>query len=252
MKRILLPVMLSIFISIPCFASDTPEVKLQNIFLTDTTEAEDYIEPENIPLKGYAEYIEDSEAIYLTDDHNQFVLNLKVPQKITTPTIENLSNTITAKTPVLFSKYGAEEYQISPKDGTGIVQQGGLSFGTNMEQDVDYGQLEHSATFFTKYNKGCFTFNTAYKRTIGSTYNSYYDNIYVAPELRLNKYISIKQILTADITRDRRKNEFVFTIRPLAKKSEDRLNLEFGASQTYDADNALIRKQLNFNTKFKL
>lgn len=238
----------------PAYAKkdDIPEVKFQRIFLTDTSEAEDYIEPENIPLKGYAQYIEDSEAIYLMDDNNQFVLNLKVPQKITQQTLHDKHEKIFARQPQLYSKYEAEEFQVIPKEGSSIVTQGPISFGTNMTRDVDYGQLEHVATFFTRYDKGRFAINTAYERTIGSTYNNYYDNLYIAPELKLNKYMSIRNTLTADITRERKKNEVVLSVKPLAKKHGDRLNLEVGASQTYDATNALIRKQIKFNTKFKL
>ena len=63
MKKILITALL-ILASAPWFAAkdEVPEVKLQSIFLTDTSDAGDYIEPENIPLKGYAEYIEDAEA----------------------------------------------------------------------------------------------------------------------------------------------------------------------------------------------
>ena len=254
MKKFLLPAVLIMVLTLPCNAKndDIPEVKFQRIFLTDTAEAEDYIEPETIPLKGYAQYIEDSEAIYLMDDNNQFVLNLKVPQKITSSSLAAEHEKIFAQKPIIYSKYEAEEFQVIPKEGSSVVTQGQLSFGTNMGRDVDYGQLEHVATFFTRYDKGRFALNTAYERTIGSTYNNYYDNLHVAPDIMLNKYLSIKNVLTADLTRDRKKNEVVLSVSPLAKKQGDRLNLEVGASQTYDATNALIRKQIKFNTRFKL
>lgn len=253
MKKFLMLAII-IFASIPCYAKDKdiPEVKLQSIVLTDTSEAEDYIEPENIPLKGYAQFIEDNEAIYLMNDCDEFALNLKVPQKITRSTLQDTQEKIFVNQPLLYSKYEAEEFQVIPKEGSSVVTQGPISFGTNMTRDVDYGQLEHVATFFTRYDKGRFAVNTAFERTIGSTYNNYYDNLYIAPELKLNKYISIRNTLTADITRERKKNEVVLSVKPLAKKQGDRLNLEFGASQTYDSTNALIRKQIKFNTKFKL
>lgn len=253
MKKIVLLAVL-IFASLPCFAKkeDVPEVKLQSIFLTDTSEAEDYIEPEDIPLKGYAEYIEDSEAIYLTDENDQFVLNLKVPQKITTKKLSDENDTFFKKKPVFYSKYGSEEYHVIPKDGDSTIQNGDIAFGTAVGQEVDIGELEHTATLFTQYKKGRFAVKTAYERTIGSTYNNYFDNFYIAPELKVNKYLSIKEVLTADITRNRKKAEVVLSLSPLAKTKENRLNLELGASQTYDATNALIRKQIKFNTRFKL
>ena len=53
---------------------------------TDETETSDNSD-NNIALgatvlKGYAQYVEDSNSIYLKDDNNNFVLNLKNPQKI--------------------------------------------------------------------------------------------------------------------------------------------------------------------------
>lgn len=254
MKKVLLVGIFIFITGIPCQAAkDTmPEVKLQRIFLTDTSEAEDYIEPENIQLKGYAEYIEDSETVYLKDKDDKFVLNLKVPQKISSSSLIKDKSTIQSKTPVLYSKYGSEEYQVIPKDETSLVKQGEISFGTNMGQEVDFGELKHSANFFTRYDKGNFGVKTAYKRTIGSTYNKYYDSIYVAPEYRLNKFLSIKEVLTADLTYERKKAEVVFAVKPFADKQDDRLNIEFGASQTFDNNNSIIRKKIEFNTRFKL
>lgn len=250
MKRVWLT--LFILLSFACRAQ-AKDLVLPVIFITDTTEAEEeYTEPENITLKGYAEYMEDSEAIYLKDDEDQFVLNLKVPQKIASKSLVNSSIGIYPKKPMTYSKFGAEEYLVIPKDGASVVSSGGLSFGTNMEQEVDYGELEHTATMFTRYDKGKFGVVTAYERTIGSTYNNYFDNLYIAPELRLNKYMSIKEVLTADITRNRKKAELVFSLNPFAKTKDNRLNLELGASQTYDDQNSLIRERIKFNTRFKL
>ena len=248
MKKFFLSLLLSVLAAYPFYCEE--EVKLRNIFLTDTADAQDYIEPENIPLKGYAEFIEDSEVIRLKDEDNQFVLNLKVPQKIEPQSLAG--EDVFTKLPVLYSKYGAEEYQIHPKDASDITSSGKFTFGTNMEQEVDFGELEHTANFFTRFDKGRFGFETAYERTIGSTYNNYFDNLYVAPELKINKFLSLKEVLTADMTRNRRKAEFVLSVKPLAHTKENRLNFEFGASQTYDDSNALIRKQLKFNTRFKL
>ena len=251
MKKFLLASALIILLTPSVYAQkdDIPEVKFQRIVLTDTSEAEDYIEPENITLKGYAQYIEDSQAIHLLDNKKS-VINLKVPQRIAATSLTK--GNIFVQRPKLYSKYESEEYQISPKDLSSFERQGGFSYGTNMEQAVDWGELKHTATFFTRYDKGRFSFNTAYKRTIGSTYNNYFDNFYIAPELRLNKFMSIKNTVTADITNDRKKNEIVLSVKPLANTREDRLNLEFGASQTYDSTNSLIRKQIKVNTRLEL
>ncbi len=249
MKKILLIILISL--ALPCFAYDE-DLKLQNIFITDTTEAEEYLEPSNITLKGYAEYLEDTEAVTLTDDNDEFVLNLKVPQKITSKRLVEEHAKILAQKPVKYSKYGAEEYQVIPKGSNAIVSSGGLSFGTSFDQDVDYAQFEQTAGVFTRYDKGRFGLKTSYERTIGSTNNSYIDNIYLTPEFRINNIVSIKEELSSNITYRRKKAELILSIKPFANTKDDRLNLELSAGQTYYEDTAFTRNRLKFNTKFKL
>ena len=249
MKRILL--IFLCFIILPCQAREK-NIKLQNIFITDTTEVEEYIEPDTNVLKGYAEYLEASEAVHLKDDTNEFVLNLKVPQKISSKSLLDNSSPNLANKPLTYSKFGAEEYQVIPKGRNATVTAGNLTFGTTFMQDVDSSEFEQTAGFFTAYNKGRFGINTSYKRTIGSTYSNYSDNIYVTPEFRFNKVFSLKEVLSANVVTRRKKAEIVLSVRPFANTKDDRLNLEIGAGNTYSPDNDIIRSKIRFNTKFKL
>ena len=77
MVKLYITTILIIFLSLPCLSYENDLIILPNIFITDTSEAKS----DNYTLKGYAEYLEDTEAIYLKDPDNQFVLNLKIPQK---------------------------------------------------------------------------------------------------------------------------------------------------------------------------
>ena len=68
---------------------------------TDETETSDNSD-NNIALgatvlKGYAQYVEDSNSIYLKDGNNNFVLNLKNPQKISASKGLNLSDKNSSK-----------------------------------------------------------------------------------------------------------------------------------------------------------
>lgn len=239
------------FIFLPCSAKEK-NLQLQNIFITDTTEVEEYVEPDTTTLKGYAEYIEDSEAIHLKDDQNEFVLNLKVPQKISSKSlIDNYRPGPTLK-PNTYSKFGAEEYQIIPKGHNTVISSGGVSFGTTFDQDVDISQLEQTAGIFSSYKKGRFKLNTSYKRTIGSTIGNYTDNVYLTPEIQINKMFTLKQILSANVHTKIKKSELVLSVNPLIYMNNDRLNLELGAGNTYNQDNELVRTRIRFNTKFKL
>ena len=89
-------------------------------------------------------------------------------------------------------------------------------------------------------------------KTVNSTNNNYNDNFYFAPEQRLNQYFTLKEILSADITKERRKAEILLSINPLGDKDPNRLKFELGASQTYDYTNAVIKSQFKFSTKFNL
>lgn len=250
MKKVFFAIILT-SLMLPCYSKDKGP-KMPNVFITDTTEAEEYIEPDNITLKGYAEYMNDMEAVYLKDENDQFILNLKVPQKITSKKLTDEHKKILTQKPVTYSKYGAEEYNIGPQGRVSSVSTGGLSFGTTYDQEIDYSEFEQTAGFFTRYDIGKFGVKTSYERTIGSTYGNYIDNIYIAPEIRLNKIFSVKEVLSANMTYRRKKAEFVLSVNPFANTNDDRLNLELGASQTYYEDSDFVRSKIKFNTRFKL
>lgn len=246
MVKLYITTILIIFLSLPCLSYENDLIILPNIFITDTSEAKS----DNYTLKGYAEYLEDTEAIYLKDPDNQFVLNLKIPQKIASQKLVN--SYIPKSKNISYSKYGGAEYKIAPESGDAIVTSGDLSFGTSIDEEVDYAELEHTATFFTKYKKDRFAITSAYERTIGSTYNNYIDSIYVAPEIKINKILSVKNVLSDNRTYNRKKTELVLSINPLANTKDNRLNFEIGASRTFYEQNNFIRDRIRFSTKFKL
>ncbi len=233
-------------------AYESDLIILPNVFITDTSEAEEEIDPNSITLKGYAEFMEDSQAIYLKDLEDQFVLNLKVPQKINSKKLVNSYTPNYKKRPITYSKYDKAEYKISPTNGDATISAGDVSFGTAIGEEVDFAELEHTATFFTKYKKDRFAITSAYERTIGSTANNYIDSVYIAPEFKINKVLSIKEILTDNRTFNRKKAELVLSINPLAKTKENRLRFEIGASRTIYEETNFIRDRIRFNTKFKL
>ena len=249
MRRFL--ILLLCFIFLPCCAKEK-SVQLQNIFITDTSEVEEYIEPDSATLKGYAEYLEGSEAIHLKDDHDEFVLNLKVPQKINSKSlIENYQPESLGKVQT-YSKFSTTEYQVIPQGRNTAITAGDITFGTTYDQDVDTAQFEQTAGVYTAYKKGPFRLKTSYKRTIGSTHGNFSDSLYLSPEIQINKMFTIKGILSANMLTKIKKNEFVLSINPFAYTKYDRLNLELGAGQTYSQDNELIRSKVRFSTRFKL
>lgn len=204
------------------------------------------IQPAEIPMKGYAEFEETADTIYLQDEHNNLVLNLRVPQKLES---KNLIDNKKFKQYKAYSNFNSEEYRIAPQSLMAVEKHGNLSYGTLFDSSIDTSQLERSTTLFTRYEKNKFAISSAYKRNNLTAYGLNTDTLYFAPELRLNKMFSISEVLSADLTRNRKKGEFVLSVNPL---KNERMLFELGAGQTFDVDNALIRSQFRFSTKFKL
>ena len=206
----------------------------------------------NYVLHGYAEYFDDEEnAISLDLPENEcLVLHIKQPVAIEGKYFGYLQSS-----PSLFdnkySKYNGTEYSISPVSGTSSKSVGGFSAGATYSQGIDYGELEQSSGIFTKYQYKNFAISTSYAKTVNTTNNNYNDNFYIMPELKLSQYFTIKNILSADTVKKRKKAEFVLSVNPFGKKDYDRLRLEFGASGTYDEINNAFKNQLKFSTMYK-
>ena len=202
-------------------------------------------------LKGYAQYVEDTNAIYLKDENNNFVLNLKQPQKISETKGLDLSSQIK---PVKASgKYRSNEYFIEPSNIQSSETKGNFTFGALYNNEIDnIAMLESEAGLFTKYEKDKFALSSSVKKSLNTTYAQDYNTISIAPEFKLNNYVSLKNTLTADVTRNRRSAELVFSLNPFGKKDKDRMLLEAGAKQTYYVETGNNATQFNFSAKFKL
>lgn len=201
-------------------------------------------------LHGYAQYDEDEEnAISLTDTLEELqTIKLTKPAKVGTKKYTALTQT----SPSLYSSLNTVEYSIAPISGTSYAKKGGFSAGTMYNQGIDYAELEQSTGVFSRYESKYFAISTAYSKTVNSTNNNYNDNFYLAPELIINQYFTLREVLSTDIAKNRKKAEFILSVNPFGKKDTDRLRLELGASSTYDDTNALLKNQFKFSTKFKL
>lgn len=204
-------------------------------------------------LKGYAEYVEDAEDVYLMDDHTQFTLNLKTPQKVTSQKIVD-DNKIVPKMDEIYSisKFKGEEYSISPTSRNVTVKDGGWSAGTTFSSGISTSQLENTTGLFTRYENKHFAISSAYAKNNMTTRGLTTDSFYVVPEFRLNSIFAVQGVLSADITRNRRSSELVLSVNPLGKKGIDRMNFEVGAKQTFDMNSGDMWSQFRFSTKFKL
>lgn len=283
MKRVLF-ILLFFVLGVPGFAEES-DVKLPNIFIYSMPDNEEvgqddlvpeeleYVSPqpvedeelfadeeillftsvEQVNDKEYDEFVEDANSIFLKDEGDNYVVNLRVPQKITSNHSLKLENKIHNERLLNLSKYSKEEYNISGKSVNSIYTKGGFSIGTTYDSSIDkISMLENSTKLFTRYERERFALSSAYEKTMNTTIGRLYDTFYLAPEFKLNNYFSIREVLSADITRNRKSSELIFSVSPYGLNGTDRFRFEVGAKQTIDQNNALYGTQLNFSTKLKL
>lgn len=205
-------------------------------------------------LHGYAQYNEEEENAITLDDTEatKNKLQLKKPVKITSEDYTNLKTNQFKLESYKYSKYKSPEYSISPLSSTNYKQLGGFSAGTIYDQGISYGELEQSSGVFSRYQYKQLGLSVSYVKTVNTTNNNYNDNFYFAPEWKLNQYLTLREILSADVTKNRQKTELILSINPFGQKDTDRLNLEFGVNQTYYLDSETTKNQFKFSTNFKL
>ncbi len=200
-------------------------------------------------LKGYAQFIEDDAVIHLKDNDNNYVLNIKTPQKISAEKGLNLTHTPQRR----ITQYQDAEYNIAPSTIKASEKIGNFSFGATYGSEVDrIAMLENETGLFTKYEKDRFALSSSIKKSLNTTYALDYNTISIAPEFKLNDYISLKNVLSADVTRNRNSSKFVFTLNPFGKKDRERVELELGAKQTVYMDTDFVKTEFSFSTNFKL
>lgn len=205
-------------------------------------------------LQGYAEYNEGEEdAITLDFSSNDIAkLDIKQPVKIEEAKYTDLSSP-SLNLQNKYSKFNAPEYSISPVSKKNYRQFGKFKTGAIYGQEIDYAELEQSTGVFSSYDfTNKLSISTSYLKTVNSTNNDYNDNFYFSPSYKINQYFTIKESLSADISKERQKAAVYLSINPFGDKDKDRLIFEFGASQTHYNDGRPAKNKFSFTTNFKL
>ena len=186
------------------------------------------------------------------DNYQKLSLNIKFPEKISSKNLLDGKTQYSGSNYNLISKFKSDEYSISPDNRNFMLQEGNWTYGTSFGSEISTSQLERSTGLFTKYENKYFALSSNYNKNNMTTAQIQTDNVSVTPEFKFNNYISIKDVLSKDMTRNRRSSELIFSINPLGAKDKDRMRLNFGAKQTYDENTGNTWSQLNFTTNFKL
>lgn len=123
------------------------------------------------------------------------------------------------------------------------------TYGTKLDSTMTSDTAKQSVTLFKKYEKNKFSIDTYYQNTDPANFAQQTSGtVSVAPGMKINNNLSVKNVFSSDLQKDQKKGEVVLSVQPL---KTDRMNLDLGAGQVLDTNNAITRTQLNFSTKFR-
>lgn len=121
-------------------------------------------------------------------------------------------------------------------------------FGSTYKTTSGTGDWSDSLSLYSKYKKDRFSFTSSYSQSKLYLKNSRTPGtISFAPEFKLNNHFSFKNVYSDNLDTRQRKSELVLSLKPF---KDDRMDLSFGAGQTFSTDNQPSKSQLNFSTKF--
>jgi len=244
---------------------------LQNCLADELISGEDSAvdDQSDVELHGYLEYDDEPEetiylegqgdtvenTVYLKAPSSTKSLNLKAPdrgdQKSLAASFKNQAQPSKLNQLRAASKFSTQEYEIKPVSASYTGKSGNLSYGTTYDSSVGGAQTNYSTGVFTKYDGKHFAVSTAYSKNMKSGYDSYNDQIFLAPELKLTKRLSLLDVMQTDISQLNKQNEVVLRYKPSIKNHADEVILELGAGQSFYAD-SYANSSVSFSTRFKL
>lgn len=277
MRELVLIIFLLVFFSPSVFAekSKNPDGYIPNVFIYEIPEEDESTtnneELGNMELntntsvktpvlKTEIQYFDNLDVVSLDKTENSKKINISKPQKISASSLKDYNKKLEANkaarvsNKVVQASYRGDEESLISGNYKGVEESlGNFSFGTNYSSEVSsLSNLEYSSGLFTKYQKKNFSLNTKFTKEQVATYGLTTNNISVEPEYRLNRALAIRNVLKADLTRERKTAQLILLLTPFAYKGNDRFNLELGAGQTYDDTNALMRTKFEFSTRLEL
>ena len=268
MKKILLIIFLALIIPHYAVCEDlTEDLQMQPVYVEDSSlpsevqvnlkqkienneESEDILLPEDVIENEYAPSVNFNSA-----DSTPTVINLKTPQPIKAKSFKEYKignvQTVDPTRYLRTSKYSTQEYSIAPLTSGVVKKSGKFSYGTIFSSEIDTAQLENSTKVFTRYETEKYAFSTTFSKTEATNYGGTRSSLYLAPELKLGKGFSIKDVMRGDIETTKKKNEIVLIYKPPSLANTNSLQFEIGAGQSF-YENADSRSTFRFSTSFKL
>lgn len=179
-------------------------------------------------------------------------LNLSKPQKLSfksvskKPTFHPIQDELKAA-----SMFSTQEYNIKSVSTSYSQNFGKFSFGTMYDSGLNKASRNDSTAVFAKYDWRYAALSLGFSKSTNYNKNSYEDEFFFAPEIKLTKRLSLLDVIETDVSQINKSNEVVIRYKPHFKGHEDDVQLELGAGQSFYNDN-FIKSSVRFSTKFKL
>lgn len=214
----------------------------------------------NTTFQGYLQYNQptaqepEQDSIYLEPVETQKV-NFSKPKKIgaksllsdpKVPTFEPIGGKIQNA-----SAHSAAEYSINPISTSYSYKTGRFKFGTMYDSSLSSASTNYTTGIFSKYEGKHFAISTAFAKDTNIQADSFNDKIFIAPEIKLTKNLSLLDVMQTDVNQINKDNKFVLRYTPHFKKYADEVQFELGAGQSFYQDN-YVKSYINFATRFKL
>lgn len=235
-----------------CFAAEETE-DIDSYFTEDT--------PQTTELQGYLQYSEQEQeqeeqnTVNLENSSKLGKLNITTPKKISTKSFLQEAKKANFD-PFQYgiesaSRFSTPEYDITPVNSSYTQNFGKFSVGTSYNSSLDVTGTNYSTGVFSRYDGKHFAISTTFSKNTNSNYDSYSDNLSIAPELKLTKRLSFMDVMQTDVNQIYKSNELVLKYTPKFKKHRDDVEFRLGAGQSFYEDN-YIKSSVSFSTKFKI
>ena len=222
MKKIYLLILFLVFVS-PSFAQEDDDIVILNLAEKEQTEVNQEIQDDS------------------NDDINLNILKIDNPNNSREKEYETL---LYKDVNILQPDKKALSRSIEKE----VVKD--TSLGATYSTTEKSGQMNDSVSVYSKYEKEHFGLTTSYSQDRANLkeQGALGGSVSVAPELKLNNHVRVKNIYSNSMSTNQRKSEVVLSIRPF---KDDRMDLDLGAGETFSNGNEPAKSQINFGTKFR-
>lgn len=211
-------------------------------------------------LHGHLEYNQneaepEAMPIVLEENTQRNSINISKPQKIQSksllfstkvPTFQPIQDELKSA-----SNFSTQEYSIKPISTDYSRKFGRFSVGTMYDSGLSKASRNDSTALFAKYEGKYAALSMGFSKSSNYNKDSYEDEFFIAPELKITNRISLVDVLETDVYQINKSNEVVLRYTPHMKKYVDGVQFELGAGQSFYQDD-FIKSSVRFSTKFRL